>query len=175
MRICGVFAVFGLVAIMAANKSERQQQQQQQQLQTLPGYYYDGRSQSVIESTRTHHGGHKLKKMKKQKLLQCLLALGHERRRRRDTTASGTGRFFIPFVVQNTNVNVGDGGGGGTYSDPPQYESYESGCMQFFLGSTGGSSTENSGTDSRNGLYTDWYRYARQFNRNFVRPLYRLF
>ncbi|VVC36784.1 Hypothetical protein CINCED_3A007475 [Cinara cedri] len=183
MRNACVFAICGLAAFVAAIEFE-----QQLQLQAPQSYYYDGRSQPAEESTRTHHGSHKLKKMKKRLLLQCLLSLGQQRRRRRDTDAA-TGRFLIPFAVQNTNVNVGGGGGGGVGGyDDPQFGNYGGGgCMQMLnghkpllgqLGSPLGSlvsSVEESGPGNRNGQYTDWNRYARQFNRNFVRPLYRLF
>lgn len=100
---------------------------------------------------------------------------------------ASNGRFLIPLAVQNTNVNVGG------YGDP-QYGNYGGGgggndCMQItnghkkplleqLLGSlvpSAGDSGGDSGVGSRNGLYADWNRYARQFDRNFVRPLYRLF
>lgn len=172
-------------------------QQRQLQADHDYGYYSDGQSSSgaMDQFSRTHHGKLKLKKMKKRLLLQCLL--GHGQRRRRDTEAA-SGRFLLPIVLQSTNVNVGSGGGG--YGDPQQqHGSYGNGggCMQMFndhgpLGSLGtlgsslgsslgslspfGSSMDNvMGEGSRNGLYADWNRYGRQFHRNFVRPLYRLF
>lgn len=164
--------MFGLVVCAAAIEFERQQQQ----LRASPDYnYYDGRTQSADdESGRTHHGSHKLKKMKKRLLLQCL--------RQQMDTGAVTGRFLIPFAVQNTNVNVGG------YGDP-QYGSYGGGgCMQITndhkplleqllatLVPSTGDSGDGGGVGSRYGLYADWNRYARQFDRNFIRPLYRLF
>jgi len=160
------------------------------------------------ESPRTHHLHKKLKLkklLKKKLLLQCLL--GHGRRRRDASEASG--RFLFPVVLQSTNVNVGSGGGHGGQQQQSQHGG---GCMQMFgddnhgplgsppslpsLGSLGsplgslGSAlgsfgpaavTEEQSEDeggNRNGqsfLAADWNRYARQFRRNFVRPLYRLF
>lgn len=154
-------------------------------------------------SARTHHAKlHKLKKLKLKKrlLLQCLL--GHGRRRR--DTSEASGRFFLPVVLQSTNVNVGSGGGG--YGSQQQ-QSHHNGCMQMFgddnshgslgslpslgslgsplgslgsalgsLGSLGPAPVTEEQVDGGNRNYAaDWNRYARQFRRNFVRPLYRLF
>lgn len=166
-------------------------------------YYYDGPTSVAAapvneeESPRTHHGKHKFKKLKKRLLLQCLLGHG---RRRRDTSAA-SGRFLLPVVLQSTNVNVG---AGGQQHQQQQQLHNGGGCMQMFgddshgplgsppsLGSLGSalgslspfgpSVTENPAEDesgNRGGLSyysADWNRYARQFRRNFVRPLYRLF
>lgn len=137
-------------------------------------------------SSRTHHGKHKLKKKLKKQLLHCLLQQHHGRRRR-----DATGRFFIPLVLQNTNVNVGDSGSNGYGGQYQQYGGGGGGCMQMLnghgpllgslggtLGSLGGAfgspNTEDGG--NRAGTYAaDWNRYARQYRRNVVRPLYRLF
>lgn len=196
------------MAACAAVEFEQRPQRGQLQLQLHAatgggddpdGVHYYGRPVAVQqqpatdeESSRTHHGKHKLKKLKKRLLLQCLL--GHGRRRRRDTDAA-SGRFLLPVVLQSTNVNVqGYGGGSGTgggYGDA-QHQYGGSGCMEMMLndhgpllGSLGsglggllGSPSEDAGTGggSRSGLYAaDWNRYARQFHRNYVRPLYRLF
>lgn len=155
------------------------------------------------ESARTHHAKHKLKKLKLKKrlLLQCLL--GHGRRRR--DTSEASGRFFLPVVLQSTNVNVGSGGGG--YGGHQQQQSHHSGCMQMFgddnnhgplssppllgslgslgsplgslgsaLGSLGPAPVTEEPEEGGNRNYAaNWNRYARQFRRNFVRPLYRLF
>ncbi|XP_026822344.1 uncharacterized protein LOC113560579 isoform X1 [Rhopalosiphum maidis] len=170
-------------------------------------YNYGGHTAAAVdseneeESQRTHHVKHKLKKLKKRLLLQCLL--GHSRQRR-DTSAA-SGRFLLPIVLQSTNVNVGSDG-----QQHQQQTHHGGGCMQMFgddshgplqgslpslgslgsplgslgsalgsLGSFGPSVTENPEEDesgNRNGLYSpNWNRYARQFRRNFVRPLYRLF
>jgi len=172
-----------------------EQQQLHQQLNAEDHNYFYGRSAiseplAVEEnSSRTHHGKHKLKKLKKRLLLQCLL--GHGQRRRRDTTAASA-RFLLPVVLQSTNVNIGSSGSGGsgTYSDPLYQYGDSSGCMQMLndhgpslgslgsgLGSLLGSPMEDviTGGGSRNGLYADWNRYARQFHRNYIRPVYRLF
>eukprot|EP00102_Acyrthosiphon_pisum_P014124 XP_008183993.1 PREDICTED: uncharacterized protein LOC100166130 [Acyrthosiphon pisum] len=173
--------------------------------------YYGEHSHSVAVpeneevSARTHHAKlHKLKKLKLKKrlLLQCLL--GHGRRRR--DTSDASGRFFLPVVLQSTNVNVGSGGGGG-YGGHQQQQSHHSGCMQMFgddnnhgplgsppslgslgsplgslgsalgsLGSLGPAPVSEETEEGGNRNYAaDWNRYARQFRRNFVRPLYRLF
>lgn len=174
--------------------------------QRLPSSYSDGYSYygehgvaaPEIEevSARTHHAKlHKLKKLKLKKrlLLQCLL--GHGRRRR--DTSEASGRFFLPVVLQSTNVNVGSGGGG---HGSQQQQSHHNGCMQMFgddnshgpldslpslgslgsalgsLGSLGPAPVTEEQEDGGNRNYAaDWNRYARQFRRNFVRPLYRLF
>lgn len=158
-------------------------------------------------SARTHLAKlHKLKKLKLKKrlLLQCLL--GHGRRRR--DTSEASGRFFLPVVLQSTNVNVGSGGGG--YGGHQQQQSMHSGCMQMFgddnshgplgslpslpslgslgsplgslgsalgsLGSPGPAPVSEETEEGGNRNYAaGWNRYARQFRRNFVRPLYRLF
>ncbi|XP_015379077.1 PREDICTED: uncharacterized protein LOC107173169 isoform X2 [Diuraphis noxia] len=160
-------------------------------------YSYYGAGYSVAapereeELARTHHVKHKLKKLKKKLLVQCLL--GHGRRRR--DTSEASGRFFLPVVLQSTNVNVGSGGGGGGHQ---QQQSHHSGCMQMFgddnshgplgslgsplgslgsaLGSLGPAPVTEESEDGGNRNYAaNWNRYARQFRRNFVRPLYRLF
>lgn len=173
--------------------------------------YYGEHSVAAPESeevsARTHHAKlHKLKKLKLKKrlLLQCLLGNG---RRRRDTSEA-SGRFFLPVVLQSTNVNVGSGGGG--YQQLQQQQSHHSGCMQMFgddnnhgplgsppslgslgslgsplgslgsalgsLGSLGPAPVSEETEEGGNRNYAaDWNRYARQFRRNFVRPLYRLF
>lgn len=160
--------------------------EQQQQLQTSENDYSNYYDESAVETSRTHHK-HKLKKkLKKRLLLQCLL---EHRRRRRDT--DGSGRFLLPVVLQSTNVNVGNGQSG--YGGEPQYGSVGGGgCTQMLnnhgplhgsLGSLQGllGSTQNQDSSaddtsgSRNGMYYDWNRYARQFHRSFVRPLVRLF
>lgn len=197
-----LLAAFGLAACAAV---EFEQRPQRRQLQLAAGgddpdsVHYYGRPAVAVqqqpaaadeESSRTHHGKHKLKKLKKRLLLQCLL--GHGRRRRRDTDAA-SGRFLLPIVLQSTNVNVHSGGsGGGAYGDPQHQYGGSSGCMEMMsndhgplLGSLGsglggllGSPAEDAGTGggSRGSLYSaDWNRYARQFHRNYVRPLYRLF
>jgi len=184
---------------------------QRQPLSYGDGYSYYGEHgvqaapESEEVSARTHHAKlHKLKKLKLKKrlLLQCLL--GHGRRRRDASDASG--RFFLPVVLQSTNVNVGSGGGGG-YGGHQQQQSHHSGCMQMFsddnshgplgslpsldslgsplgslgsalgsLGSLGPAPVTEEQEDGGNRNYAaDWNRYARQFRRNFVRPLYRLF
>lgn len=186
-------AIFGL-AVCGAVEFEQHQQLRTGGYGNFPdgyNYYYDGPvARTAEESARIHHGKHKkLKKLKKRLLLQCLL--GHGRRRRDATAASG--RFLFPVVLQSTNVNVGYGGGG-----DPQHQYSDTGgggggggCMEMFndhgpsLGSLGsglggllGSPAEDAGSGggSRGGLYpADWNRYARQFHRNYVRPLYRLF
>ncbi|XP_025415017.1 uncharacterized protein LOC112686798 [Sipha flava] len=161
--------------------------EQQRQLQADHGYDYYSEgplsSAAIEQLSRTHHGKLKMKKLKKRLLLQCLL--GHGQRRRRDTEAA-SGRFLLPVVLQSTNVNVGPTGSGGHFGDPQQHGSYGGGCMEMLndhgplgvlgsLGSFGSSTADATGEGSRNGLYTDWNRYGRQFHRNFVRPLYRLF
>lgn len=186
--------VFGLVTCVAGVQFD-----EQQQLQNGDNYYnnYYNAPAAAEESSRTHHK-HKLqKKLKKRLLLQCLL---EHRRRRRDTDAA-SGRFLLPVVLQNTNVNVGGQSG---YSGEPNYGSFVGGgggggCMQMLnnhgplhgslgslqgllgstqglLGSTQDQDSPPEGTSgSRNGMYSDWNRYARQFHRSFVRPLVRLF
>jgi hypothetical protein len=165
--------------------------------------YYGEHSVAAPESDEVSSRTHlakllKLKKLKLKKrlLLQCLL--GHSRRRR--DTSEASGRFFLPVVLQSTNVNVGSGGGGGGYQ---QQQSQHSGCMQMFgddnnhgplgsppsfgslgslgslgsaLGSLGPAPVSEETDEGGNRNYAaNWNRYARQFRRNFVRPLYRLF
>lgn len=152
------------------------------------GYVYDARAFAEADeaataavdlspSSRTHHGKHKAKKLKKKLLLHCLLG-GHGRRRR----DAGTGRFILPIAVQSTNVNVGSGGlggGGGAYGDPLYGGGGGGGggCMNMLNnhGPLGLLGSPTGDSDSRSSVYKDWNRYARQFHRNFVRPLYRLF
>lgn len=180
--------MIGLAACVTAIEFE--QQQPYQQIQTGNYDYYYGQ-QAVSEAatdeeeSRTHHKHKKLKKLKKRLLLQCLLQHHGHRRRRRDTAS---GRFLLPVVLQSTNVNVGSGGGYGEH----QYGNGGSGgCMQMLnnhgpLGSLGSIGSgllgspapvnEDTGDSIRNGMYAaDWNRYARQFRRNVVRPLYQLF
>ncbi|XP_050534286.1 uncharacterized protein LOC126901672 [Daktulosphaira vitifoliae] len=132
------------------------------------------------------HKKNKIKKLKKRLLLNCLLQSG--RRRRRDTAP--TGRFLLPIVLQSTNVNVNDGG----YTGSDSGHDYQGGggssvdhdCMHLInnhgpllsgavssAGSIAG--IGDSGSRHSYGMHTNWDRYARQFHRNFVRPLYRLF
>lgn len=180
-----LLAVLGLVACCASFEFEPRQQ-----LQAADGQYvgyYDGRLSPAADegSSRIHHGKHKLqKKLKKRLLLQCLLGHG---RRRRDTDAA-SGRFLLPVVLQSTNVNVGSGGGGGgSYGDQQQHPYGGGGCMHMFndhglggligsLGSPTNDASAGGGDGARSGPYgTDWNRYARQFHRSYIRPLYRLF
>lgn len=135
------------------------------------------------------HKKNKLKKLKKRLLLNCLLQTGH--RRRRDTAS---GRFFLPVVLQSTNVNVNDGVSGGYGGADSGQDLYQGGggssvdpdCMHLINNhgplltgaiSSAGSLAGIGDGGSRHGyvMHSNWDRYARQFHRNYVRPLYRLF
>ncbi|XP_050429313.1 uncharacterized protein LOC126838708 [Adelges cooleyi] len=136
--------------------------------------------------SRTHK--HKLKKLKKRLLLHCLLS---HHRRRRDTAATGRFLLPLPIVLQSTNVNVNDGvtNGEGNYGNGEYHQGagnggYDPECMQMLNNhgplltgaiSSAGSIAGLGDSGSRNGYAADWDRYARQFHRTFVRPLYRLF
>lgn len=193
-NVC-LLTVFGLVAC-AAIEFEQQPRASYQVQETNYDYNNYGEPATAVEavpvsvgdaSSRTHHGKHKLKKKLKKRLLHCLLQQHHGRRRRRDAT----GRFFIPLVSQNTNVNVGGGSGSDGYGGQHQQHYGGGGCMQMFndhgpsLGSLGGALGSLGGAfgspaaeedGNRAGTYAaDWNRYARQFRRNIVRPLYQLF
>lgn len=189
-----LFAVFGLAAFATAVEFEQQRLPYQQvQAGNYDDYYYGRPTVYAAETddseeSRTHHKNKLNKKLKKRLLLQCLLQQHGHGRRRRDTAAA-SGRFLLPVVLQSTNVNVGSGGGGGGgYGNGGGggYGHGGGGCMQMLnnhgpLGSIGsllGSPapvSEETGEGSRYLMYADWNRYARQFRRNIVRPLYQLF
>lgn len=90
-----LFATCTMVVVVSAVEFD----QRQPSLYGNEYYYYGGHtaaaadSENEEESQRTHHVKHKLKKLKKRLLLQCLL--GHSRRRR-DTSAA-SGRFLLPI------------------------------------------------------------------------------
>lgn len=156
------------------------------------------------ESSRTHHGKHKFKKLKKRLLLQCLLGHGRRRRDTSAASGRFLLPVVLQSTNVNVGAGgqqhqqqqqLHNGGGcmqmfgddsHGPLGSPPSLATLGSplsslGSALGSLSPFGPSVTENPAEDeggNRGGLSyysADWNRYARQFRRNFVRPLYRLF